>query len=133
MRLPSLSSPQWYDKLSSTADNFSGIKIETIKTALRKQPSLKVSILTDALRGTREAPKSCCASLLVPLVEEFGPERVELRMFHTPNLNGLKKMLIPKRLNEGWGLQHMKLYGFDDEVILSGYADRLLYLPNPHH
>ncbi|KAI8208980.1 CDP-diacylglycerol--glycerol-3-phosphate 3-phosphatidyltransferase [Colletotrichum sp. SAR 10_76] len=27
---------------------------------------------------------------------------------------------IPKRINEGWGLQHMKLYGIDDEIILSG-------------
>ncbi|KAK6534775.1 CDP-diacylglycerol--glycerol-3-phosphate 3-phosphatidyltransferase [Arthrobotrys megalospora] len=94
--------------------------IEAIKTALRNSPTLKVSILTDALRGTREAPDVCSASLLVPLVKEFGEDRVELRMFHTPNLRGLKKTLIPKRLNEGWGLQHMKLYGFDDEIILSG-------------
>ena len=41
-------------------------------------------------------------------------------MFHTPNLNGWKKKYMPKRINEGWGLQHMKLYGFDDEIILSG-------------
>lgn len=27
---------------------------------------------------------------------------------------------MPKRINEGWGLQHMKLYGVDDEIILSG-------------
>lgn len=46
-------------------------------------------------------------------------------MFHTPNLGGLRKKLIPRRINEGWGLQHMKLYGFDDEVILSG-SDALL-------
>ncbi|KAK4692257.1 hypothetical protein P7C71_g4910, partial [Lecanoromycetidae sp. Uapishka_2] len=45
---------------------------------------------------------------------------VEVRMFHTPNLTGLRKALIPKRINEGWGLQHIKLYGFDDELILSG-------------
>jgi CDP-diacylglycerol--glycerol-3-phosphate 3-phosphatidyltransferase len=41
-------------------------------------------------------------------------------MFHTPNLTGLRKKVIPKRINEGWGLQHMKLYGVDDEIILSG-------------
>ncbi|KAK7894287.1 CDP-diacylglycerol--glycerol-3-phosphate 3-phosphatidyltransferase [Exophiala xenobiotica] len=41
-------------------------------------------------------------------------------MFHTPNLNGWKKKYMPKRINEGWGLQHMKLYGFDDEIMLSG-------------
>lgn len=43
-------------------------------------------------------------------------------MYHTPNLTGLRKRHIPKRINEGWGLQHMKLYGVDDEIILSGYV-----------
>jgi CDP-diacylglycerol--glycerol-3-phosphate 3-phosphatidyltransferase len=85
-----------------------------------------VSILTDALRGTREAPKASCASLLAPLVEEFGAHRVEIRMYHTPNLTGLRKKHVPKRINEGWGLQHMKLYGVDDEIILSGYGAQSL-------
>lgn len=76
--------------------------------------------MTDALRGTREAPDPSCASLLAPLVAEFGPHRVEIRMYHTPNLTGLRKRHIPNRINEGWGLQHMKLYGVDDEIILSG-------------
>lgn len=94
--------------------------ISTIRDALLHNGSdLKVSILTDALRGTREAPDPSCASLLASLVAEF-PERVEVRMYHTPNLTGLRKALIPKRINEGWGLQHIKLYGFDNEVILSG-------------
>lgn len=94
--------------------------IATLQHALRKNPRLKLSILTDALRGTREAPQPSCASLLAPLVDEFGPERVEIRMYHTPNLTGLRKKYIPKRINEGWGLQHMKLYGFDDDILLSG-------------
>jgi CDP-diacylglycerol--glycerol-3-phosphate 3-phosphatidyltransferase len=41
-------------------------------------------------------------------------------MYHTPNLTGTRKALVPKRINEGWGLQHMKLYGVDDEIIMSG-------------
>lgn len=94
--------------------------ISTIRDALlHNDPRLKVSILTDALRGTREAPNPSCASLLGSLVAEF-PDRVEVRMYHTPNLTGLRKALIPKRINEGWGLQHIKLYGIDDELILSG-------------
>lgn len=94
--------------------------VSTLRDALLKNgPDLKVSILTDALRGTRESPDASCASLLTPLVVEF-PDRVEIRMYHTPNLTGLRKRLLPRRINEGWGLQHMKLYGFDDEVILSG-------------
>ncbi|GAO15347.1 uncharacterized protein UV8b_07092 [Ustilaginoidea virens] len=93
--------------------------IETLQEALRRNPELKLSILTDCLRGTREAPQPSCASLLAPLVAEFH-DRVEIRMYHTPNLTGLRKKYIPKRINEGWGLQHMKLYGVDDEIILSG-------------
>ncbi|EGV66827.1 hypothetical protein CANTEDRAFT_91743 [Yamadazyma tenuis ATCC 10573] len=41
-------------------------------------------------------------------------------MYHTPHLKGFTKSLAPKRINEAWGLQHMKLYGFDDEIMLSG-------------
>jgi len=96
------------------------LKIATLQQTLRAKPNVKLSILTDALRGTREAPNPSSASLLAPLVAEFGPERVEIRMYHTPNLTGVRKKYIPRRINEGWGLQHMKLYGVDDEVILSG-------------
>lgn len=95
-------------------------QISTLQEALRKNRNLKLSILVDALRGTRESPEPSCASLLIPLVVEFGAERVDLRMYHTPNLTGLRRDYIPKRINEGWGLQHMKLYGVDDEIILSG-------------
>ncbi|PBP18467.1 CDP-diacylglycerol-glycerol-3-phosphate 3-phosphatidyltransferase [Diplocarpon rosae] len=94
--------------------------IATLQKALRAKPKLKLSILTDALRGTRESPEASCASLLAPLISEFGADRVEIRMYHTPNLTGLRKKYIPKRINEGWGLQHMKLYGVDDEFIISG-------------
>ncbi|KAL4807792.1 hypothetical protein BDV18DRAFT_136059 [Aspergillus unguis] len=94
--------------------------VETVNQALRDNPDLQVSILTDALRGTRETPNRSCASLLASLVAEHGPDRVDIRMFHTPNLTGLRKKWIPRRINEGWGLQHMKLYGIDDEIILSG-------------
>ena len=95
-------------------------QIATLQETLRAKPQLKLSILTDALRGTREAPDPSCASLLAPLIAEFGPDRVEIRLYHTPNLTGLRKKYIPNRINEGWGLQHMKLYGVDDEIILSG-------------
>jgi len=51
-------------------------------------------------------------------------------MYHTPNLAGLRKDILPNRINEGWGLQHMKLYGIDDEIIMSGYVSsvQLLHL-----
>lgn len=94
--------------------------VATLQSALRANPDLTLHILTDALRGTRESPRPSSASLLAPLVAEFGPERVDIRMYHTPNLTGLRKKYIPRRINEGWGLQHMKLYGVDDSILLSG-------------
>jgi len=94
--------------------------IDTLNQALRDNPDLQVSVLTDCLRGTRETPNPSSASLLAQLVEEHGSDRVEIRMFHTPNLTGLRKKYVPRRINEGWGLQHMKLYGIDDEIIISG-------------
>ncbi|KAI7655459.1 hypothetical protein KC322_g18342, partial [Hortaea werneckii] len=58
--------------------------IATIRDALKANPNLKVSLLTDALRGTREEPDPSCASLLASIIKDFGPERVEVRMYHTP-------------------------------------------------
>lgn len=94
--------------------------VATLDSALARNPNLHVHILVDALRGTREAPKTCSASLVAPLADKFGSRRVHLHLYHTPMLNGIKQQFIPRRFNEGWGLQHMKLYGFDEEIILSG-------------
>lgn len=93
--------------------------IEVISQALRENSDLEVYLLTDCLRSTRESPGKSSASLLARLEKEFG-SRVDIRLYHTPQLNGLKKRWIPRRFNEGWGLQHMKIYGVDDEVMLSG-------------
>ncbi|VEU22295.1 DEKNAAC103569 [Brettanomyces naardenensis] len=93
--------------------------VDCIGAAMKKTPTLKVDILLDCLRSTRDSPGDSTASLLAPLVSQFG-DRIEVRFYHTPKLHGFAKMLVPKRFNEGFGLQHMKIYGFDDEVMLSG-------------
>ena len=41
-------------------------------------------------------------------------------MYHTPLLRGALKALVPQRYNETLGLQHTKIFVFDDSVILSG-------------
>ena len=41
-------------------------------------------------------------------------------MYHTPHLRGLLKRYMPPRWNETIGLQHCKIYIFDDSVIISG-------------
>ncbi|BGP12216.1 hypothetical protein JCM10213_007472 [Rhodosporidiobolus nylandii] len=93
--------------------------IQTLHTALRSNPSLRLTLLVDYLRSTREHPHPSSASLLASLAASF-PSQVDLRLFHTPNLSGWERKWVPKRFNEGWGLMHMKVYGVDDEVILSG-------------
>ncbi|CDR47358.1 RHTO0S14e02520g1_1 [Rhodotorula toruloides] len=93
--------------------------VAALHSALRANPQLRVSILVDYLRSTREHPSPSSASLLASLSAAF-PSQVDIRLFHTPALHGWQKRWVPKRFNEGWGLQHMKCYGFDDDVIMSG-------------
>ncbi len=93
--------------------------IDCISRAMDKNPELRVEILVDYLRSTRDAPGDSTASLLASLASDFG-DRIDIRLYHTPKLHGLTEMLMPKRFNEGFGLQHMKIYGFDNEVMLSG-------------
>ena len=43
-----------------------------------------------------------------------------MSLYHTPNLNGIVKQLVPRRFDEGWGLWHAKAYIADDDVLISG-------------
>ncbi|KAM0793541.1 hypothetical protein ACM66B_000978 [Microbotryomycetes sp. NB124-2] len=93
--------------------------VEALASALRRNARLEVTIVLDYLRSTREHPRPSSASLVAALAALY-PDRVNLRLYHTPNLSGWRKLVIPRRFDEGWGLQHMKCYGFDDSVIMSG-------------
>lgn len=93
--------------------------IECLDKALDQNPKLKVYVLIDGLRGTREAPSKCSASLVSQLLDKH-QDRVDIRLYRTPACVGWKGSVVPKRINEGLGLQHMKIYGFDGEVMLSG-------------
>lgn len=94
--------------------------MDSLSQALKREPNLKVDILVDCIRSTRDLPKHSSATLLSELVRQYGKDRVNVRLYHTPNLHGWQAKLVPKRFNEIYGLQHMKIYGIDDEVILSG-------------
>uniref|UniRef100_A0A2I3HNA7 CDP-diacylglycerol--glycerol-3-phosphate 3-phosphatidyltransferase n=1 Tax=Nomascus leucogenys TaxID=61853 RepID=A0A2I3HNA7_NOMLE len=91
------------------------------KSLQAKFPSnLKVSILLDFTRGSRGRKNS--RTMLLPLLRRF-PEQVRVSLFHTPHLRGLLRLLIPERFNETIGLQHIKVYLFDNSVILSDRAE----------
>ncbi|ELU09495.1 hypothetical protein CAPTEDRAFT_115742 [Capitella teleta] len=92
--------------------------VDTIsETLAQRSLPLKVDILLDYTRGQRGHPNSC--SLLVPLLEQYGSQ-VSVSLYHTPDLRGMVRRFLPERYNEVVGLQHMKIYLFDDNVMLSG-------------
>ncbi|CAG8510146.1 11721_t:CDS:2 [Ambispora leptoticha] len=96
--------------------------VNTIREALKKTPQLNVHILVDYLRSTRVGSRingESSVTLLSLLVEEF-PDQVTVSLYHTPDLTGILKKVAPPRINEGIGLMHIKAFGFDDDLILSG-------------
>lgn len=113
--------------------------VARIRQNLRQNPRLRVSVLLDFARGTRGADRGASSKdALMPLLQQQqenaaaaavggtedagGPAGANVRvsLYHTPALRGLSKRLMPPRWNELIGLQHMKLYVFDDTVIVSG-------------
>eukprot|EP00002_Diphylleia_rotans_P004841 TRINITY_DN1374_c0_g1_i2.p1 TRINITY_DN1374_c0_g1~~TRINITY_DN1374_c0_g1_i2.p1 ORF type:complete len:344 (-),score=59.70 TRINITY_DN1374_c0_g1_i2:1138-2169(-) len=93
--------------------------IETIVEALKQNDQLSVSVVMDCLRGTRVHQESSTAMLLTPLVKEF-PTQSCVSFFHTPLLTGFWKDVLPARVNELAGVQHVKGAVFDNTVILTG-------------
>ncbi|KXN81217.1 CDP-diacylglycerol--glycerol-3-phosphate 3-phosphatidyltransferase, mitochondrial [Leucoagaricus sp. SymC.cos] len=89
--------------------------INVIANELKKKPLLHVFFQLDLNRSTRPGPSST-AKLLLPLLETL----VHVSMFRSPSLRGLMAKIVPPRFNEGWGTWHAKVYGVDNEVIISG-------------
>nr|CAG4641823.1 EOG090X08SX [Eurycercus lamellatus] len=94
--------------------------VKTIETVLKSESGSfkpKVSILLDASRGSRGSDNS--RKTLLPLVQSYS-EQCSVHLYHTPALRGFLKAILPERFNEVVGLQHMKIYIFDDALIISG-------------
>lgn len=104
-----------FDNYSSTA-----VQVSTLENRLREKPGLNLYLLLDLNRSTRPGPSST-AKILLPLLREF-PSRVHISMFRSPSLRGLLAKLVPPRFNEGWGTWHAKIYGVDDDVMISGWV-----------
>ncbi|XP_022916685.1 CDP-diacylglycerol--glycerol-3-phosphate 3-phosphatidyltransferase, mitochondrial [Onthophagus taurus] len=78
---------------------------------------LDINVLLDYTRGSRF--KNNSRTMLLPLLNK-NDRNCQISLYHTPILRGLRKKLAPNRWNELFGLQHMKLYIFDDTLIISG-------------
>ncbi|EDO40038.1 predicted protein [Nematostella vectensis] len=82
------------------------------------EPSgLQVEILLEYTRGSRGKVNS--RTMLLPLLQEFS-DSVRVSLYHSPELRGLIKRLLPERFNETVALTHLKVYLTDDTVIMSG-------------
>ncbi|KDQ16848.1 hypothetical protein BOTBODRAFT_106477 [Botryobasidium botryosum FD-172 SS1] len=93
--------------------------LQTLQTALATNPSLTLTLVLDHNRSTRPELSSSTAHALLPLLEAY-PDRVRVHMYRSPKLKGLMARIVPPRFNEGWGTWHAKIYGVDDDVIISG-------------
>lgn len=101
--------------------------MSSLAEAKRQHPALDLGILLDYNRATRESPSitedktqelASSRSLLQPLVAQGA----NVSFYRTPNLSGWWRQWIARRQrwNELTALHHMKLYVFDDDVIISG-------------
>ncbi|KAJ3214870.1 CDP-diacylglycerol--glycerol-3-phosphate 3-phosphatidyltransferase [Dinochytrium kinnereticum] len=98
--------------------------VECVRNRLEKsaeaKEDLKFHILIDFLRGTRKnAHGRSSVSLLQPLASAF-PDRTQISLFQFPGGTALLSKCLPNRIREVVGLMHMKVYIFDDDVIISG-------------
>ncbi|KAF5310409.1 hypothetical protein D9758_018996 [Tetrapyrgos nigripes] len=92
--------------------------ISALQDALARKSSLQLHLQLDLNRSTRPG-KSSTAKILLPLLRSY-PDRVHVSLFRSPSLRGILARLVPPRYNEGWGTWHAKIYGVDDELIISG-------------
>ncbi|KAI5122227.1 hypothetical protein M0805_002715 [Coniferiporia weirii] len=92
--------------------------ITALEKSLQLNPDLHVHLHLDYNRSTRPGPDST-ASLLIPLIETY-PDRVHTHLFKSPKLKGLLAKIVPRRFDEGWGTWHAKIYGADEEVLITG-------------
>ncbi|CAJ0590496.1 unnamed protein product [Cylicocyclus nassatus] len=90
--------------------------VDSIGANLKRNDDLKVTVLLDYLRGTRGVADEKSSTTLLKAIAD----KATIYLYHTPKLTGFVKAMLPERTNEIVGLQHMKLYIFDDTILLSG-------------
>lgn len=92
--------------------------VDAIHQNIQRNSDLKVNILIDFTRGTRGKGDDTSKGLLQKLIG--GSKNVLVSLYHTPNLRGITRRIVPARWNELIGLQHMKIYVADETVVISG-------------
>jgi CDP-diacylglycerol--glycerol-3-phosphate 3-phosphatidyltransferase len=85
---------------------------------LNGNSNFEVHILLDYTRGSRGQDKSS-RTILTPLLKEY-KDFVSVHLYHTPDLRGILRRVLSGRMSEVVGLNHMKIYLFDDSFVISG-------------
>ncbi|CAB3396742.1 unnamed protein product [Caenorhabditis bovis] len=90
--------------------------VDELNDKIDNTKKLDVRILLDYLRGTRGESNERSSTTILRKIAH----KAKVYLYHTPELNGFFKRCLPERTNEIIGLQHMKLYIFDNSIIISG-------------
>jgi len=94
---------------------------------------LSIRILMDASRATRPTRSTIngkMTSTAGMLRDTLVSPRANVALFHSPLLRGIMKRTLPPRLREILGVQHMKAFVFDDDVIITGANISNTYFSN---
>lgn len=91
--------------------------VNTIEKTMQEKKELKVKMLFDYSRGLRGVKNS--NTMLQPLLR-LSENRFRLFLYHSPNLRGIVKKILPQRADETIGVMHMKIYISDNKLIISG-------------
>jgi hypothetical protein len=95
-------------------------QVDALDKALYGNPGLHLYLNLDYNRSTRPGPTSPILALL-PLLRNH-EKRVHISLFRSPKLSGMTAKIVPPRFNEGWGTWHAKIYGSDNDVMISGFV-----------
>jgi CDP-diacylglycerol--glycerol-3-phosphate 3-phosphatidyltransferase len=107
--------------LSSLYLGTDAMEQELVDTLLRRseeRPELDVHVMLDYQRGIRPVDDKSSVTMLRPLLEKSAAACLSL--FHVPCSDFPLSYVLRGRAREILGVHHIKLYIFDDNVIISG-------------
>ena len=93
------------------------IQVDEIYRTVSGNRNITLRVLLEYTRGSRGMKNS--RTMLLPAMKDH-PNQCRIALFHTPNLRGILRRIIPERVNETINVMHLKAYLFDDTLIMSG-------------
>lgn len=92
--------------------------VEALSKRAEERPELQIHVVLDYLRGTRVTDGKSSLTLLAPLLQKL-PKSAKLSLVHMP-CDDLLGYVLRGKQREVLGVHHMKLYMFDDCLMISG-------------